>query len=769
LCLVVVAPGDDRYWAAQNLRERLVDLGEVVKKSVMQWSFDIAGFKSDKEAELNTTLTPERIAGMYSKNVKLAKSTEPISVSFVTAAISTHKRILSNPLNQALLSYLDANYTFDVHPIKSMYTLLAICDRASTPTKINFGLEGLVDGYRMDYFNIGEFTQARLKDPRQSMVSVLNLKFDARTYLLGDWLDGMNLNPQCKAKIRDALSSFEAVRRDLTPYNAGKIDLSWQATWPQSAVLTATFLEDMIYTNTFDGRYKDVIRSCCDIKDMLDYSSVAERIIEIREALAVETQPAVPLAAGGGGDDGGGDGNGQAATGGGQAEAATAEPAVTATGFDSLTPEDKATWQKVMQKSLSTYVKLIADTGSTSELALKIQGSPLAMMRGDPAGLVAYHFNTKQYGESTTRPDVRTTPLRDAPYQRLVGAVLTARNANGANPESSDGDSRLASGEIAILFDGGKKGIASRLIAPWRGTTKKSKDTSADPVDDNVVDDDDDEEGGHAAKSTVPSMLHLVISSDSLVARKKKFRASTLSLKQLESAHVVAHTKISLPERSWKFYPGTNQGDSLVGVNLPAFDSELVWSLAWSDKKKLYGKKHLIAVGGKTECAAGSASMAKRTDATIEPACFHPYPKEVYEALIVGFFIKIVFDLSPPDGMFAWACLLNRVAYIGITYTEAHSELLEQRLLNLMKIHMAVPSCPLYNPSYAAAIGIAADGDNEAQAKAKAKGAPKGKAKAKKAKATPTATNPPDDVVSDDPAEAEVGDDDDEVWDPLAD
>jgi hypothetical protein len=506
---------------------------------------------------------------------------------------------------------------------------------------------------------------------------------------------------------------------------------------------------------------------------MLDYPSVSERISEIREALAAETQPAVAhIAAGGGGDGGGGggDGNGQAATGGGQA--ATAEPAVTTTGFDSLTPPDKATWLKVMQKHLSTYVKLIADTGNIGELILKIQASPLGMMRGDPAGLVAYHFNTKHYGESTTRPDLRTTPLRDAPYHRLVGAVLTARNANGANPsaESSEGDSasRLASGEIAILFDGGKKGIASRLIAPWKGT-KKSKDTSADPVDDNV-DDDDDEEGGHAAKSTVPSMLHLMISSESLMARKKKVRGSTLSLKQLESAHVVAHTKISLPERSWKFYPGTNQGDSLLGVNLPALDSELVWSLAWSDKKRLYGKKHLIAVGGKTEGAAGSAAMAKRTDATIEPVCFHPYPKEVYEALIIGFFMKIVFDLSPPDGMFAWACLLNRVAYIGITYTEAHSELLEQRLLDLMKIHMAVPSCPLYNPSYAAAIGNTDDGDNEAQAaaKAKAKGAPKGKAKAK-SKAAAKATNPPpEDAASDDPAEAEV-DDDDEVWDPLAD
>ncbi len=173
----------------------------------------------------------------------------------------------------------------------------------------------------------------------------------------------------------------------------------------------------------------------------------------------------------------------------------------------------------------------------------------------------------------------------------------------------------------------------------------------------------------------------------------------------------------------------------------------------------------MLGVGGKTEGAAG-AGAAKRQDATIEQVCFHPYPKEVFEALIIGFFMKIVFDLSPPDGMFAWVSLLNRIAYIGITYTDAHSELLEKRLLSLMKIYMAVPSCPLYNPSYAAAIGNNDDGDDpQAAAKAKAKGAPKGKAKAK-AKAAAKATNP-EDVASDDPAEP--GDDNDDVWDPLAD
>ena len=108
----------------------------------------------------------------------------------------------------------------------------------------------------------------------------------AHTYL---GLDSLNLNPQCKSKIRDCLSSFETVRKDLTPHNSGKVDLSWQATWPQSAMLTATFLEDMIYTTTFDGRYRDALKTHVEIADMLDYVSVSDRIREIREALAAET------------------------------------------------------------------------------------------------------------------------------------------------------------------------------------------------------------------------------------------------------------------------------------------------------------------------------------------------------------------------------------------------------------------------------------------------------------------------------------------------
>ena len=56
------------------------------------------------------------------------------------------------------------------------------------------------------------------------------------------------------------------------------------------------------------------------------------------------------------------------------------------------------------------------------------------------------------------------------------------------------------------------------------------------------------------------------------------------------------------------------------------------------------------------------------------------------------------------EGGIAFACLQNRVAYLGVTYNEVHSKLLEG--LDLMQTSMADPSSPLFNNNYAQAIGV---------------------------------------------------------------
>ena len=87
-----------------------------------------------------------------------------------------------------------------------------------------------------------------------------------------------------------------------------------------------------------------------------------------------------------------------------------------------------------------------------------------------------------------------------------------------------------------------------------------------------------------------------------------------------------------------------------------------------------------------------------------EPVCFFSPPIELMEELLHTFFGKMDVDLRAADGKLAFACLQNRVAYLGVTYNEVHSKLLEG--LDLMQTSMAYPSSPLFNNNYAQAIGV---------------------------------------------------------------
>lgn len=251
---------------------------------------------------------------------------------------------------------------------------------------------------------------------------------------------------------------------------------------------------------------------------------------------------------------------------------------------------------------------------------------------------------------------------------------------------------------------------------------------------------------------------------------RQKSRSSTLSIKQCEWAHILTHNKLCLPERPRKNFQGTNCGDTLTDVKVPHRDS--VWSLPWKQKKELYGKKHLIAVGGKTVGAEpnDSGQVVKRTDTTVEPVIFHPTCAEVYDTLISDFFVKTTFDLVCTDDVFAFTSLKNRTGYIGICFTQAHKDLLETRLLERLGADMADAASPLYNVSYALAMGTKPETATPAPAKKrKAEPAKPKKKSTKKKKATTDDGNENGQVISDE-SDLFSGDDegdDDDVWDPL--
>ena len=505
-----------------------------------------------------------------------------------------------------------------------------------------------------------------------------NYKFDTKAHLLGPYLDGLDIKPEHKQKIREVLTSVKACRTHVTPYS-GNIDLTWQVGWPESSKLVLAFIEDCVYTNVFDGRYKDAKKSGLEVVDFLNYASLQDRLAEITAAIAAE-RPTPP-------GDAAGSNPGNVASPGGNGAVATDVvggngAAEYQTGFNSLSTVEQDTFDKIMMKLINSSIKLIPDDGSTQKLIQNIRACPLAMSSGESTGLVTFHFDIKKFGEPQTRPDVRITPIRDN-YTRLVKAVLEARNVNAT--EDNTEESLLQPGELALILDGGKTGNKSRLLAPWMAN-KKGKAAEQDA-------DDDAEDGEPLTGTTVPSLLTLVKDEQSLQLWRHKSRNTTMSIKQVESCHVLSHNKICLPERPRKHFDGSNCGDAISGLKTPAPDK--VWSLSWKDKKALYGKKMLIAVGGRSE-GAGDSTIIKRGDAVKEPVCYHPMPFEFYDDWIHSYFVRRIFDLTCTDDELAYTSLVNKLGYVGICYTEEGAKLLLDRLKERLKVDMAVIGHPLY-------------------------------------------------------------------------
>ena len=64
------------------------------------------------------------------------------------------------------------------------------------------------------------------------------------------------------------------------------------------------------------------------------------------------------------------------------------------------------------------YVKIIDDKATRELLVAAIREVGLNDIVGDMMGLVLYYFDSKSFGESLQRPDLRYPPLREKDYSR---------------------------------------------------------------------------------------------------------------------------------------------------------------------------------------------------------------------------------------------------------------------------------------------------------------------------------------------------------------
>ncbi|CAK0864940.1 unnamed protein product, partial [Prorocentrum cordatum] len=717
--------------------QRLIEAGVVSHMSCRQWAYDITGFKAAKERELQKSISSLVLAKMYNAKITFAGGANKITISdsFIGSAATVFERVLSQETARHWQEWAEEKMLGEC-PFKTIAALQALVDRARSPVYISWAVWGIADLWRMELITLGDLSGKKMKDYRTSYM---------KQYCLYTWLPTLGLKVEQVHKLQEVFEDFGSVRAKMSAYPGEVADATWLVVWRSEGLnKIADILEDFIYTVNWDMRYKDAVRSKHKINEFLEYDSVQEKLNEIKVELAKEMSVAIDCA--------------QGSAGGGTAASATATetatPEAAPSGFESLPESEQEQWVKYANKLLSTHVELIPEPKTGAELENALKDSKLNEIRGDPVGLVLYCFDVKGHGESEHRPELRIPSLREPIYTKIVRAVLKARAPPG-------GLGHIRNGEVAIIMDGGRKGNSNKLIAPWKENTskeqQKKKKEDDDEDEDEEEDDQDDEKG-----SVTSSILQLVYTEESLKERRLRNKSSTGSVRQTEWAHMVSSSKICLPGRARKHFPGATAGDTIVGITKPDYSRE--WQISWKVKKELLGKRNIFRVGGKAKGAA-----ERRTDATMGPCTFHGMPNTWYSELIHTLFAKFVIDMTPMDGKFAYQCLINRLGYVGIAFNEFHADELLKKLRAELMDDMKNPESKMHVPAYAKAMGCEAAAKPPPPTDTKAKKRAKGKPKAKPAVKPLEEEEPGEPDGEDVPSEELPNDDEDgEVRDPDA-
>ena len=178
----------------------------------------------------------------------MARSSEPITSSFVDTSLTIESRVLCLDMARTALEHLDDSCGVS-SPLHSVYKLQVVVDRAKTPKGIEWVFVAMVDSLRMGWVDASEFTVAKMK---KETVDVYLLKSGFHAFLLVDFLDRHPFDNAAKATIRGVLADHTNVRKRICNYSEmPPADLSWQSAEKPS---TVKYIELVEATGLFFAR-----------------------------------------------------------------------------------------------------------------------------------------------------------------------------------------------------------------------------------------------------------------------------------------------------------------------------------------------------------------------------------------------------------------------------------------------------------------------------------------------------------------------------------
>ncbi len=158
-------------------------------------------------------------------------------------AIAVHDRMLAVPNIRGLL--FAAQEMAMPNPLDSMGELNAFLVKAVTPDRIEFALTMLLDFYRSGALTLDQCAARSLvgavtarDNSGKGLVDLFVYKMQLLEYLVGEFLDTLEVAPTVKVKLRMAsasITNFRAMAGYFYNPNEKPVSAQWRAGWPRGA------------------------------------------------------------------------------------------------------------------------------------------------------------------------------------------------------------------------------------------------------------------------------------------------------------------------------------------------------------------------------------------------------------------------------------------------------------------------------------------------------------------------------------------------------
>ena len=276
-----------------------------------------------------------------------------------------------------------------------------------------------------------------IKAGKTSLTDPILACYKLKQYLLGPWLDELNVPPYIKVKSREIFASRKSYRQLYSPLT-GEVDTAWLLGWPVVGSQLLSFLATTIFSPTANEEY--VLRRA------MKEASVVEEILALKPfcdsiaALKMEIKRTVTV------DEGAGN------------VATESEPIIE--DFDSGGEDEEDvegtshSLKETAGRWMSHMSTFMTEPQSFTDMKELIVQCPLTNMKGKVRNHVLILVDTNVYGETDVQPRTRVCPIPKTFWNKTLKGAWTGRAKAGGS--DSDNPRHMNDYEIWMMWDSGK-------------------------------------------------------------------------------------------------------------------------------------------------------------------------------------------------------------------------------------------------------------------------------------------------------------------------